>query len=60
MLEKLLKKQLAYFAEDSERIKQYLAVGDRPVDDKVDRLQLAALASVANALMNFDEVIMKR
>ncbi len=60
VLEKLLKEQSAYFAEDPERIDEYLSVGDWPVDEKADPLQLAATASVANALMSFDEAMMKR
>ncbi len=59
VLVKLFEKQQAYFQEDPGRIESYLRIGDAPVNPKTDKLRLAAAASVANALMCFDDVVMK-
>ena len=37
-----------------------LAVGDAPVDQSLDRADLAAMAVVARALLSYDETVMKR
>ncbi len=59
VLLKLFHQERKYFQEDPARIESYLQVGDSPVDPKADKLRLAAAAAVANALMSFDEVVMK-
>ena len=37
-----------------------LAIGEHPFDESLDRTRTAALAIVANSMMNFDEAYMKR
>ena len=60
VIRKLFDKQMAYFQGDAQRMEAYLSAGDAPVNPNVDKLRLAAAASVANALMSFDEAMMKR
>ncbi|MCA9071708.1 MAG: hypothetical protein KDA84_22430 [Planctomycetaceae bacterium] len=60
MLLKLFDQQHVYFQEDPQRIDAYLKVGDSPFNAELDKGQLAVVASVVNALMNFDEAMMKR
>jgi hypothetical protein len=53
--------QLAYFEqEDTDRMELYLANGDQAADAELAGPRLAAIAAVANTLMNFDECVMKR
>ncbi|MCS5490558.1 DUF1553 domain-containing protein [Algoriphagus limi] len=49
-----------YFQENPARADSLLAVGERPRDPKLDKIQTAALAVVANSIYNFDETYMKR
>ena len=37
-----------------------LAIGEYPFDESLDKTTTAALAIVANSMMNFDEAYMKR
>lgn len=60
VLQKLFDQQQTYFQKNPERAVQYLKIGDSSVNAKLDKNQLAVAASVANALMSFDEAIMKR
>lgn len=60
VLQKLFDQQQTYFQDHPERTDQYLRVGDSAINTKLDKRQLAVTASVANALMNFDEALMKR
>ncbi len=56
----LFEKQLAYFTTAPERAQEYLSVGERVADQSLNAAELAALASVANTLFNFDEVVFGR
>lgn len=58
-LSQLYADQREHFASDPEAAAKYLAVGDSHVKTK-DGAQLAALASVANMLLAFDECMMRR
>jgi hypothetical protein len=60
VLHRLYSGQLAYFQADTVRADRYLAVGDSPRDMTLDASHLAAVAAVANTLMNLDESVMKR
>lgn len=59
LLLQLYHQQHALFAASPDQAQAWLAVGDRPADDRLDRVALAALASVANALLNYDGSVMK-
>ena len=60
VLRTLYDQQLAAFAGDAEQVSKYLEIGDKTVDDSLDKPRLAALAVVANTLFSFDECVMKR
>jgi hypothetical protein len=60
VLRDLFDKQLAYFADHPQSTREYLAVGDGEPDPEIDAARLAATSAVANALMSFDESVMKR
>ncbi len=60
VLKKLASQQQEYFQADAKRVENYLKIGDSPVNAKVDKVRLAVSASIANALMSYDEAIMKR
>ena len=60
ILENLYRQQHRYFANDPQRTKSFLEVGDAAVDTTLDQPHLAALTVVAGTLMNYDQSVMKR
>ncbi len=60
----LLKKQyhlaLDKYQQQPQAAKELLQVGEYPFDQQLDKIETAALAMVANTIMNFDEAYMKR
>ena len=56
----LYQEELKAFDQDQDRATEWLTTGEYPVDDDLDREQLAAFATVASTLMNFDEFVIKR
>ena len=60
VLEDLYRAQLAEFETHPDRATAYLKVGDHPVEPSLNTNQLAAMSSVANILLNFDECVIKR
>ncbi len=52
--------ELADFKKNPKRAAELLAVGEYPVDKKLNPAELAAWTVVASTLMNFDEAIIKR
>jgi len=60
VLTKLHDQQLATFKKHPERATEYLRIGDKPFDTKLPPAELAALATVANTLLSFDEAITKK
>lgn len=59
-LSELYAADYATFAENPASADQLLAIGLAPVPDGVDRVQLAALTSVARAVYNLNETITRR
>ena len=53
-------KQLQRFVADPERTQKWLTVGDIPPDPTIPPARLAAAASVANMLLNYDGCMTKR
>ena len=51
------KKALAEVGGDEEAAKQLLSVGEKPRNEKLPIVELAAYTSVANILLNLDEVL---
>jgi hypothetical protein len=52
--------ELAEYRDDRARALRLLRVGDRPRDPSLDPAEVAALAVVANTLLNLDEAVTKR
>jgi hypothetical protein len=60
LLVRIFDEQKAEFAKDPKGAEKALAVGDTASDPKVDRVELAAAASLALAILNHDEAVMRR
>ena len=52
--------ELAEYRRDRRRALRFLRVGARPRDPALDPAEVAALAVVANTLLNLDEAVTKR
>ena len=52
-------RRLARYREDPKSAEQLLIHGDSKVADGADRVELAALTTVANVILNLDELINK-
>jgi hypothetical protein len=57
IIRRLLEAQTTAFNADKLKAKKLLQVGESPVDEKLDVVELAAWTLVANALLNLDEMI---
>jgi len=56
----LYKAELLEFKDNPDRVRDWLSVGEVAVDPALDPALLAASATIASALMNFEEFVMKR
>lgn len=56
----LYHQEVISFEQDQKRAVQWLSVGEYPSDKSLDNVEVAAYATVASTLMNFDEFVMKR
>ncbi|HJO09289.1 MAG TPA: hypothetical protein QGH16_05525, partial [Verrucomicrobiota bacterium] len=52
-------RRLARFREEPKAAEQLLAQGESPLDGTFSQVQLAALTTVANIILNLDELINK-
>jgi hypothetical protein len=59
-IEALYREQYDEFRSGRADAQKLLAVGDAPSDPAIDTAELAALTVLAQAVMNFDETVMKR
>lgn len=59
ILESALKDYLATFTNDPESAKKLTTIGSSPIPKDLDPIQLAAHTTLANVLLNLDEVITK-
>lgn len=57
LLSKLVERHLLEFGQDPQAASSLIAIGERPVADGVDKVELAAWSSVARALLNLHETI---
>lgn len=57
VLKDVLKEQRKQFSESPGKLKQFLSIGQAPVPERVDAVELATWASVARVILNLDEVI---
>ena len=55
----VLNKVRADYATGAERVNALLSRGESPVNDKLDRSELASFAAVMNMILNLDEVVTK-
>ena len=60
ILNELYESQLKLFSQNVDEAKKYLSVGDQKFDENVDTVQLASVTAITNALLNFDECVVKR
>lgn len=60
LLKELFDKQSARFSQSPDQANQWLSVGDTPPDKSLDPTIVAAMASVANMLFNYDGCVTKR
>jgi len=59
VLLRVYRQQLAEFEQNEQAALDLLQVGDSPVDESLDKKQLAAWTMVANLILNLDETITK-
>jgi hypothetical protein len=59
VLERLLQQQMQSFRDAPLRAQQLVDVGDAPVAEHVDVIELAAWTTVISSLMNLDEFVNK-
>lgn len=57
LMERIYRQQTVAFGERPDAAKEYLKAGESPVLEGVDPVDLAALTSVASALLNLNETI---
>ena len=57
VLNTVLTKQLERYNENTEAAKQYLSVGQRPMNEKLDTAALAAWTSICRVILNLHETI---
>jgi hypothetical protein len=60
VLQKMFEDQREILSRDEQETAKFLTVGDKANDPEIPPVELASAAMVANALFNFDEVVMKR
>ena len=60
LLVELFEKQRQRFSKSPEQTQQWLSVGDTPHDKSLDPTLVAAMASVANMMFNYDGCVTKR
>ncbi len=60
LLSELFEKEKARFQQYPKAAKEVLAIGNHPLDKTVNRNTTAALATVANTILNHDEAYMRR
>lgn len=60
LLVDLFNKQLDHFTRSPEQALQWVSVGDVPRDPSLDATRIAAMASVANMMFNYDGCVTKR
>ena len=59
LLQRAFRRWKADFSADPRAAKEWLSVGAKPVEPKLDPVDLAALSAVASTVLNLDEAITK-
>ena len=60
LIQKQYQFALKRYRENPQAAAELLTVGEHPFDQSLDKVETAALAMVANTILNFDEAYMKR
>jgi hypothetical protein len=60
VLTRMYEEQRKIFEANPQEAAKFMTVGDKANDPNIPPVELAATAVVANALFNFDEVVIKR
>lgn len=60
LLSRQYQKSLTKYQKEPSAADALLQIGAHPMDERLDKIKTAALAVVANTMMNFDETYMKR
>ena len=60
LMQELYEAERSDFQRNPEQVDKWLSTGEYPVDDNLDRTQLATCAVIASTIMNFDEFSIKR
>ncbi len=60
VLRDLAEKELAVYKRDPDAARKLLAVGESPVDTKIDPSEFAAWMTVSSSILNLDETITKQ
>jgi len=60
VLAELLTNQREHFTRHADETRQYVSIGDAPLENELNIADHAALTAVVQALMNFDECVTKR
>ena len=55
----MLKKNLAKYEKDDKAARKLVSVGDSPVNEKLNKSELAAYTMIASLLLNLDETLNK-
>jgi len=59
ILDKTYQKQRKHFEADPDAAKELLKVGESPVPDNADTVEIATMTAVANVLLNLNEALTK-
>jgi Protein of unknown function (DUF1553) len=59
ILKNLYEEEFKIFEKDRKKAKDWLSVGEHPVDKSLDKTELATCAFIASTIMNFDEFVIK-
>ena len=59
-LQQLLKEEKREFEKYPERAKELLSIGESPLKENLNPIELATYTMLASTVMNFDEFVMKR
>lgn len=60
VLQRLFDQQCAHFRATPDSATALLAIGDEPRNEELDAAELAAMTAVAQALLSYDETLVKR
>jgi len=60
VLKSLYEEEVENFQKDEKRTDEWLSIGEYPVDESLDQVELASCTVVVSTIMNFEEFVIKR